>query len=218
MINKLKAVIKNNKNSQKHSILFIIYYYLATMMKDAEVQCENSTKLNNKDIYLENKNNQKLINDMRNQIIKQNESLSRLLNDNKILKTENDNIMSQNNELVRENRILENKISEIENNTSHDSQVYYFIYYCKQVSDLKGEKILLTNRISQQENEIKSLKKQIKAMDEDKSSQLYSVMDKKSKKDDEILILTMKINDLEKKNSELKQKNDLMKNKYESKV
>lgn len=218
MINKLKAIIKNNKNSQKHSILFIIYYYLATMMKDAEVQCENSTKLNNKDIYLENKNNQKLINDMRNQIIKQNESLSRLLNDNKILKTENDNIMSQNNELVRENRILENKISEIENNTSYDSQVYYFIYYCKQVSDLKGEKILLTNRISQQENEIKSLKKQIKAMDEDKSSQLYSVMDKKSKKDDEILILTMKINDLEKKNSELKQKNDLMKNKYESKV
>lgn len=130
MINKLKAIIKNNKNSQKHSILFIIYYYLATMMKDAEVQCENNTKLNNKDIYLENKNNQKLINDMRNQIIKQNESLSRLLNDNKILKTENDNIMSQNNELVRENRILENKISEIENNTSHDSQVYYFIYYC----------------------------------------------------------------------------------------
>lgn len=55
-------------------------------------------------------------------------------------------------------------------------------------------------------------------MEEDKSSILYSVMDKKSKKDDENLILTMKINELERKNSELKQKNDLMKNKYESKV
>lgn len=55
-------------------------------------------------------------------------------------------------------------------------------------------------------------------MEEEKSSNIYSMMEKKSKKDDENLILMMKINDLEKKNSELKHKNDLIENKFESKV
>lgn len=118
MINKLKAINKSLKESQKHSIINY-YFIIAAIMKDEEIQCNND----NSKLYLENKNNQQLIADMRKQILKLNEALSRLSNDNKTLKNENGNINLQNSELIKRNKSLEKKISEIGRNENNDSQV-----------------------------------------------------------------------------------------------